>query len=109
LPDASPRPSAEELIVAVKEPDDGPMNRVTDDDEPRDIPPRISAKSNLPPDRLRLGPFFYHHDAALFSYTAGVLGAAAFMALAIGPGWLGFLVSYLPASILAAWAGTGHD
>ena len=47
-------------------------------------------------------------DAGLFSYTAGLLGAAAFMALAIGPGWLGFLAGFLPASALASWAVSGH-
>ena len=47
-------------------------------------------------------------SAGLFSYTAGIIGAAVFMALALGPGWLGFLAAYLPASILASWAVTSH-
>ena len=56
------------------------------------------------------GPPGFHHlrDAGLFSYTLGILGAAAFMTLAIGPGWMGFFAGFIPASALAAWAVSGH-
>ena len=43
-------------------------------------------------------------DAGFFAYAAGLVGAAAAMALTIGPGWLGFIVAFIPASLLAAWA-----
>jgi hypothetical protein len=45
-----------------------------------------------------------HADAGLASYTAGLVAAAAFMALSLGPGWVGFLVGFLPASLLTSWA-----
>jgi hypothetical protein len=45
-----------------------------------------------------------HKDAGLASYTAGLVVAAAFMALALGPGWVGFLLGFLPASLLTSWA-----
>jgi len=45
----------------------------------------------------------YGH-AGLFAWTAGSIAAVAFMALAIGPAWIGFLAGFLPASALAAWA-----
>ncbi len=66
-------------------------------------------------DRLEIGPMatrrtrsFRVREASFFSYTSGLLGAAAFMALAIGPGWLGFIAVFLPASLLASWAVSGH-
>lgn len=43
-------------------------------------------------------------EAGLFAWTAGSIAAVAFMALAIGPAWIGFLAGFLPASALAAWA-----
>lgn len=43
-------------------------------------------------------------NAGLFAWTAGSVTAVAFMALAIGPAWIGFLAAFLPASALAAWA-----
>jgi hypothetical protein len=49
-----------------------------------------------------------HADAGLASYTAGLVAAAAFMALSLGPGWVGFLVGFLPASLLSSWAVTSH-
>jgi hypothetical protein len=45
-----------------------------------------------------------HADAGLASYTTGLVVAAAFMALALGPGWVGFLLGFLPASLLISWA-----
>jgi hypothetical protein len=47
-------------------------------------------------------------DAGLASYTAGLVIAAAFMALSLGPGWVGFLVGFLPASLLTSWAVASH-
>jgi hypothetical protein len=47
-------------------------------------------------------------DAGLYSYVTGLLGAAAFMAFAIGPGWLGFIAGFLPASLVASWAVSAH-
>lgn len=49
-----------------------------------------------------------HADAGLASYTAGLVAAAAFMALSLGPGWLGFLLGFLPVSLLTSWAVAGH-
>jgi hypothetical protein len=49
-----------------------------------------------------------HADAGLASYTAGLVAAAAFMALSLGPGWVGFLVGFLPASLLTSWAVASH-
>jgi len=51
----------------------------------------------------------YFVDAGTLSYTSGIFGAALFMATSIGPGWLGFLASYLPMSILTAWAASAHE
>jgi hypothetical protein len=45
-----------------------------------------------------------HADAGLASYTAGLVVAAVFLAFALGPGWVGFLVGFLPASLLTSWA-----
>jgi serine/threonine protein kinase len=49
-----------------------------------------------------------HADAGLASYAAGLVAAAAFMALSIGPGWVGFLLGYLPVSLLTSWAVSSH-
>jgi hypothetical protein len=49
-----------------------------------------------------------HADAGLASYTAVLVAAAAFMALSLGPGWLGFLLGFLPVSLLTSWAVAGH-
>jgi len=49
-----------------------------------------------------------HADAGLASYTAGLVVAAAFMALSLGPGWAGFLVGFLPLSLLTSWAVASH-
>jgi hypothetical protein len=47
-----------------------------------------------------------HADAGLASFTVGLVVAAAFMVLALGPGWAGFLLGFLPASLLTSWAVT---
>ncbi len=49
-----------------------------------------------------------HADAGLASYVAGLIAAAAFMALSLGPGWVGFLVGFLPASLLTSRAVASH-
>jgi hypothetical protein len=49
-----------------------------------------------------------HSDAGLASFTAGLVGAAAFMALALGPGWVGFLLGFVPISLLTSWAVASH-
>jgi Arc/MetJ-type ribon-helix-helix transcriptional regulator len=49
-----------------------------------------------------------HADAGLASYTAGLVVAAAFMALSLGPGWLGFVAGFLPVSLLTSWAAACH-
>jgi hypothetical protein len=49
-----------------------------------------------------------HRDAGRFSYMVGLAGTILFMASGVGPGWLGFLVAYLPASLLAAWVTASH-
>jgi hypothetical protein len=70
-------------------------------------------ESNSPPESLthfiRSGRHLAFVEVGTFSYVAGLLGAAAFMALSIGPGILGFLVVYLPASGLSVWAASGHE
>jgi hypothetical protein len=73
----------------------------------QDRPPVLSTSER--PDRI-VDRFrsYQVQDAALFSYSAGILGAAAFLSLSIGPGWLGFLIVFLPISALAAWAVSGH-
>jgi hypothetical protein len=48
-------------------------------------------------------------DAGTLSYTAGIVGAALFMATSIGPGWIGFLISYLPFSIVTTLAAATHE
>ena len=48
-------------------------------------------------------------DAGTLSYTAGIVGSALFMALSIGPGWLGFFISYVPISILTTLAAAAHE
>ena len=48
-------------------------------------------------------------DAGTLSYTTGILGAALFMATSIGPGWLGFLVSYLPISVFTTWVASANE
>jgi hypothetical protein len=49
-----------------------------------------------------------HADAGLASCVAGLLGAAAFMALSLGPGWAGFIVGFIPVSLLTSWAISSH-
>jgi hypothetical protein len=49
-----------------------------------------------------------HRDAGRFSYMVGLTGTILFMATGLGPGWLGFVVAYLPASALAAWVTASH-
>lgn len=55
--------------------------------------------------RFFTGP---HAEAGAASYVVGLLTAAAFMALAAGPGWLGFIVGFLPMSLLTSWAVASH-
>jgi hypothetical protein len=58
---------------------------------------------------LKLRPrWTRHRDAGRFSYMVGLTGTILFMATGLGPGWLGFVVAYLPASMLAAWVTASH-
>lgn len=66
-------------------------------DEDRRSEPSIEHTS--PPLR-----FMRHTDAGLASYTAGLIAAAAFMAFSLGPGWVGFLLGFLPVSLLTSRA-----
>ncbi len=61
-------------------------------------------------ERAAIGPVdrLWYADSGLFSYLAGMAGAAAFTLLNVGPGWLGFLVVYLAASVFAAWVVAPH-
>jgi hypothetical protein len=59
---------------------------------------------NVTPDPPTPDLSLHHRDAGLFSSTAGIIGAASFMALGFGPGWLSFAVAFLPASVKSTWA-----
>jgi hypothetical protein len=64
--------------------------------------------------RLRLALYRHdrHRDAGFASYVAGLLAAAAFAALSSATAWpgllLAFLLAFLPATALTAWAMTAH-
>lgn len=51
----------------------------------------------------------HHADAGFLSYVVGLTAAASFMALAIGPGWAGFLAGFVPVSVLTSWAIASHE
>jgi len=71
---------------------------------PQGNPNDVGAHEHRPhPHGFLLIPSLASIDAGCFSYTAGLFGAAISMALAVGPGWLGFIVAFVPASLLASW------